>query len=92
MPVARERSGRFSNSQQRRSTASSAAVSEWNKLSAATASGWKDLANWLGRYIPWEFDYKYDREKVNRPGSDGGSGLPWVRWSRNSRNQATVSV
>lgn len=29
---------------------------------------------------------------LNRPGSDGGSGLPWVRWSRDTGNQATVSV
>jgi hypothetical protein len=32
-------------------------------VASATGSDWKDLANWLGRYIPWEFDYKYDREK-----------------------------
>jgi hypothetical protein len=26
--------------------------------------------------------FRSGRPKVNRPGSDGGSGLPWVSWSR----------
>ena len=32
-------------------------------LDSVTATSWDYLANWLGRYIPWEYDYKYDRER-----------------------------
>jgi len=29
---------------------------------SAVAPDWPDLANWLGRYVPWEYSYKYDRD------------------------------
>jgi hypothetical protein len=31
-------------------------------LDSVTATTWGDLANWLGRYLPWEYDYRYDAE------------------------------
>ena len=31
-------------------------------VASVTGEDWRDLANWLGRSIPWEFSYKYDRD------------------------------
>jgi hypothetical protein len=30
-------------------------------LDVTAAGSWSEIANRLGRYIPWEFDYQYDR-------------------------------
>ena len=32
-----------------------------NVLDLTTAGRWGDIANRLGRYAPWEYDYRYDR-------------------------------
>jgi hypothetical protein len=41
-----------------------AAIRRTIETLVASVSGqdWGDLANWLGRSIPWEYAYKYDRE------------------------------
>jgi hypothetical protein len=31
-------------------------------VTSVAGDDWRDLANWLGRYIPWEYSYKYDRD------------------------------
>ena len=32
-------------------------------VASVAGDDWRDLANWLGRYIPWEYSYKYDRDR-----------------------------
>lgn len=39
-------------------------------LDVTTAGSWNEIANRLGRYAPWEYDYRYDQ------GQDELAGLP----------------
>ncbi len=37
-------------------------------LAKSAAGSWEEIANRLGRYMPWEFDYQYDESQDKTAG------------------------